>query len=116
LMVVAGDETDPVQAALLKGFQKSAPMEFGVAQSAACPQDGAMSVLGDTDGNKDSTVSETSVDTDFYDTAAFLEKVRAVGYKGPVGFQGFGIRGEPREVLARTIKFWRKMNDSSGTK
>ena len=51
-----------------------------------------------------------------YDTAAFLEKVRAVGYKGPVGFQGFGIRGEPREVLARTIEFWRKMNDSSGTK
>lgn len=51
-----------------------------------------------------------------YDTAAFLEKVRAVGYKGPVGFQGFGIRGEPREVLARTIEFWRKMNAPSGTK
>jgi hypothetical protein len=67
LMVVAGDETDPVQAALLKGFQKSAPMDFGFAQSAARPQDGAMSVLGDADGNKDSTVSETSVDTDFFE-------------------------------------------------
>ncbi len=49
-----------------------------------------------------------------YDTTAFLEKIRVVGYNGPVGFQGFGIRGEPREVLAKTIDFWRKMNHSLG--
>jgi sugar phosphate isomerase/epimerase len=48
-----------------------------------------------------------------YDATAFLEKIRTVGYKGPVGFQGFGIRGEPREVLAKTIEFWRKMSGVS---
>jgi len=45
-----------------------------------------------------------------YDVPAFMEKVRAAGYTGPVGFQGFGIRQDPREVLAQTIVAWRKMN------
>ncbi len=50
-------------------------MDFGFAQSAARPQDGAMSVLGDTDGNQHSTVSETSVDTDFFE-AGIEDEVR----------------------------------------
>lgn len=45
-----------------------------------------------------------------YDVAGFMKMVRAAGYTGPVGFQGFGIRQEPREVLAQTIAAWRKMN------
>jgi sugar phosphate isomerase/epimerase len=45
-----------------------------------------------------------------YDVAAFFGKVRSVGYTGPIGFQGFGIRTEPREVLSQTIAAWRTMN------
>jgi len=44
-----------------------------------------------------------------YDVAAFLGKVRAAGYTGPVGFQGFGIKRDLREVLVQTIAAWRKM-------
>ncbi len=41
-----------------------------------------------------------------YDVGAFLAKVREVGYTGPVGFQGYGIKGDAREVLRRTIAAW----------
>jgi sugar phosphate isomerase/epimerase len=44
-----------------------------------------------------------------YDAAAFMEKVRAAGYTGPVGFQGYGIKQEPREVLTNTRDAWRTM-------
>lgn len=45
-----------------------------------------------------------------YDVGGFLQKVRASGYTGPIGFQGFGLRQDPREVLTETIAAWRKMN------
>ena len=45
-----------------------------------------------------------------YDTAAFLKTLASVGYKGPIGFQGFGIREEPHAVLKETMDAWRRMN------
>ncbi len=42
-----------------------------------------------------------------YDVAAFVKGVRAVGYKGPVGFQGYGIQAAPREVLKKTMEAWK---------
>ena len=44
-----------------------------------------------------------------YDVGAFLKKLEGVGYVGPVGFQGYGIRGEPREILGRTMEAWKKL-------
>jgi sugar phosphate isomerase/epimerase len=44
-----------------------------------------------------------------YDVSAFMQKVWAAGYTGPVGFQGYGIKTEPREVLMNTINAWRKI-------
>jgi sugar phosphate isomerase/epimerase len=49
------------------------------------------------------------LDAGSYDVGAFLAKVRAAGYTGPVGFQGFGIKEDAREVLRRTMAAWRKM-------
>ncbi len=48
-----------------------------------------------------------------YDVAAFLRTVRSAGYTGPVGFQGYGIKAPPREVLTRTMAAWREMNESA---
>jgi sugar phosphate isomerase/epimerase len=45
-----------------------------------------------------------------YDVAAFLEKLVASGYSGPVGFQGYGIQEDPRAVMAATMAAWRRMN------
>jgi sugar phosphate isomerase/epimerase len=44
-----------------------------------------------------------------YDVAAFLRKLRAAGYTGPIGFQGYGIKDPPREVLAKTMAAWKRM-------
>jgi sugar phosphate isomerase/epimerase len=44
-----------------------------------------------------------------YDVAAFVGKLLAIGYTGPIGFQGYGIKAPPREVLARTMEAWKKM-------
>ena len=44
-----------------------------------------------------------------YDVAAFLRKVRVAGYTGPIGFQGYGIKDPPREVLAKTMAAWKRM-------
>jgi hypothetical protein len=44
-----------------------------------------------------------------YDVLSFMRKVWASGYSGPVGFQGYGIKQEPREVLTKTIRAWHAM-------
>ena len=50
------------------------------------------------------------LDAGTYDLGAFLRTLRTVGYTGPVGFQGYNIKGEPRDILARSIAAWRKFN------
>ena len=51
-----------------------------------------------------------------YDVAAFLHAVRAAGYSGPIGFQGYGIKAPPREVLTRTMAAWREMSAAPARK
>ncbi len=48
------------------------------------------------------------LDAGSYDLRSFVRQLRALGYTGPVGFQGYNIKAEPREVLARSITAWRK--------
>jgi len=44
-----------------------------------------------------------------YDVGAFVAKARATGYRGPFGFQGYGIKMEPKELLKETMAGWGKM-------
>ena len=39
--------------------------------------------------------------------ADLLAGLDAMGFTGPVGLQGFGIQGEAREILARSVAAWR---------
>lgn len=48
------------------------------------------------------------LDQGTYDVGGFVRQIRAAGYSGPVGFQGYNIKGEPREILARSIGAWRR--------
>jgi sugar phosphate isomerase/epimerase len=43
-----------------------------------------------------------------YDVVPVLKKLRAVGYKGPIGFQGYQTKGDRLDVLTRTMNGWRK--------
>ena len=44
-----------------------------------------------------------------YDVGAFVAKTRAAGYRGPFGFQGFGIKMDSKELLKETMEGWGKM-------
>ena len=45
-----------------------------------------------------------------FDMLGLLRTLREVGYKGPVGLQCYGIGGDARKHLARSIAAWRKLN------
>lgn len=49
------------------------------------------------------------LDTGSWDTAGLVGALRGMGYRGPVGFQGYGIPGDSREILRRTMTAWRRM-------
>jgi sugar phosphate isomerase/epimerase len=42
-----------------------------------------------------------------YDVYGLLKTLRRLGYAGPVGFQGYGIQGDRRELLKTTMDAWR---------
>jgi sugar phosphate isomerase/epimerase len=45
-----------------------------------------------------------------FDMAAFIRTLRTLGYTGPIGLQCYGIGGDVREHLARSMQKWRKLN------
>ena len=45
-----------------------------------------------------------------FDLAAFLKKLRAAGYHGPIGWQGFRVDGDPRENLRLSMEAWKKLS------
>ena len=44
-----------------------------------------------------------------YDVGSFVAKTRAAGYRGPFGFQGYGIKMDSKELLKETMMGWKKM-------
>lgn len=42
-----------------------------------------------------------------YDVYGLLKTLNRLGYTGPIGFQGYGIKGDIREVLKTTMDAWR---------
>jgi sugar phosphate isomerase/epimerase len=54
------------------------------------------------------------LDSGTLDVAAFLQKLHELGYRGPIGLQGFGVAGtykiEPAENLRRSMAAWKKLS------
>lgn len=50
------------------------------------------------------------LDVGTYDMAALLKTLRELGYRGPIGFQGYGIQGDSQDLLRRTMAGWRRLN------
>ena len=44
-----------------------------------------------------------------YDVGIFVAKTRAAGYRGPFGFQGFGIKMDSKDLLKETMEGWGKI-------
>jgi sugar phosphate isomerase/epimerase len=49
------------------------------------------------------------LDSGSFDVYALLKTLRDLGYKGPVGLQCYGLGGDAREHLARSMAAWRKL-------
>jgi hypothetical protein len=49
------------------------------------------------------------LDRGSFDTVAFLTTLDKLGYAGPIGLQCYGIGGDAREHLARSMAAWRKI-------
>jgi len=47
------------------------------------------------------------LDRGTYDVRRVVTRLRELGYRGPIGFQGFGIREDRDAVLGRSIAAWR---------
>ena len=47
--------------------------------------------------------------TGSYDVAELLKSLVEIGYRGPIGFQGYGITGDSRQILGRTMQAWQQM-------
>jgi sugar phosphate isomerase/epimerase len=54
------------------------------------------------------------LDTGTFDMLGFLRMLKDLGYDGPVGLQCYGIAGDAREHLTRSIKAWRDMRSRLG--
>ncbi len=46
------------------------------------------------------------LDVGSYDVSQVLRVVRRIRYTGPIGLQGYGIKGDTPEILKRSIKGW----------
>ena len=57
-----------------------------------------------------SKVYEMRLDQGDYDVVAYVAKLRAAGYKGPIGLQCYNVKGDTRENLAANIATWRRMS------
>jgi len=39
-----------------------------------------------------------------------LNTLKRIGFTGPIGFQGYGIKDDARSILTPTIAAWRKLS------
>ncbi|MBE7503758.1 MAG: sugar phosphate isomerase/epimerase [Verrucomicrobiales bacterium] len=45
-----------------------------------------------------------------FDNAPLLAALNAIGYRGPVGLMCYGVPGDPRDHLARSMAVWRRLH------
>ncbi|HOW67631.1 MAG TPA: sugar phosphate isomerase/epimerase [Candidatus Paceibacterota bacterium] len=50
------------------------------------------------------------LDRGTFDQRAFLRALHEIGYRGPVGLQCYGLEGDARDHLSRSITAWRRLN------
>jgi len=79
---------------------KPANMETAVAK--AMPYLLVVTINGTTEAG-----SIETLDRGAFDVYRFLRAIKQAGFTGPVGLQGYGIGGDVRENLRRSIQAWR---------
>jgi len=55
------------------------------------------------------------LDSGTFDVYKFLKQLRHEGFKGPIGLQGYGITGDVRENLKRSMEAWHRFSQRMAT-
>ena len=76
----------------------------------AMPHLFVVTINGADSGGKDWKTLIQTLDRGTFDIRSFLKTLRDSGYTGPIGFQGYGIGGDARENLKRTMSTWHELN------
>lgn len=76
----------------------------------AMPHLFVVTINGADSGGKDWKQLIQTLDRGTFDMRRFLKTLYECGYTGPIGFQGYGIGGNARENLKRTMNAWRELN------
>ena len=83
-------------------LKKSIPYLFQVTTNGA--------ESGDTKNMEWGKLIQT-LDKGSFDNYKLLKYLRDIGYTGPIGLQGYDIKGDPKQNLADSINAWRKINN-----
>jgi sugar phosphate isomerase/epimerase len=94
--------------AMAMGEEKAIPALLDEAKSVLVTATICGADTGVTGGNWRRLIQ--TLDKGTYDVGIVLRKLRAIGFTGPVGFQGYGIQGDARSILAPTMEAWRKLS------
>ncbi len=57
-----------------------------------------------------------TLDKGSFDNYKLLKYLKDMGYTGPVGLQGYSIKGDPKENLVSSMKAWRRINEKLSKK
>jgi sugar phosphate isomerase/epimerase len=68
-----------------------------------------VTINGADSGGKDWTTLIQTLDRGTFDIHKFLKNLKALGYTGPIGLQHYGIPGDARENLRRSLDAWKKL-------
>ena len=77
----------------------------------AMPHLFVVTINGADSGGKDWKTLIQTLDRGTFDMRGFLKILSDSGYTGPIGFQGYGIGGDARDNLKRTMDAWRELNN-----
>lgn len=69
-----------------------------------------VTINGADSGGKDWKTLIQTLDRGTFDNHRFLKTLKDLGFKGPIGFQGYGIKGDARDNLKRTMDAWRAIS------
>jgi len=76
----------------------------------AMPHLFVVTINGADSGGKDWKTLIQTLDRGTFDMRGFLKTLEDSGYTGPIGFQGYGIGGDARDNLKRTMDAWLELN------
>jgi len=76
----------------------------------AMPHLFVVTINGADSGGRDWKTLIQTLDRGTFDMRRFLKTLADSGYTGPIGFQGYGIGGDARENLKRTMNAWLELN------